>query len=123
MTYTIIHAIVFIVLTLIQMAIPMGQDRTYFNYYIPYLLIITRILFLGRTLGIPIPKTIAPISELVILSLSLFFFAMAAYKHGFYVNTIGIIAVIGMTLFIIALMTIHDVMHVYVLIDEENDDE
>jgi len=122
MTYTIIHAALFIMLTLVQMAIPIGQDRTYFSYYIPYLLIIARMLFLGRTLGIPIPKVIAPVSEFAILSLSLFFFAMAVYKHSFYVNALGIAVIIGITLFIIALETIHDVMHVYVLVDEEGEE-
>jgi hypothetical protein len=122
MTYTITHAVIFVVLTLIQMTLPIGQDRTYFSYYIPYLLIVTRLLFLGRTLGIPIPKAIAPVSELAVLSLSLFFFAMAVYKHSFYVNTIGIITVIGITLLIIALQTIHDVMHVYVLVDEDDEE-
>jgi len=103
------------------MVVPIGQDRTYFSYYIPYLLIITRLFFLGRTLGIPIPKAIAPVSELAILSLSLFFFAMAVYKHNFYVNTFGLIAVIGITLLIIAMETIHDVMLVYVLVDDDEE--
>ena len=122
MTYTIAHAVTFIVLTLIQMSVPIGLDRTYFSYYIPYLLIIARLLFLGRTLGVPIPKSIAPVSELAILALSLFFFAMAIYKHSFYVNIIGLAAVIGITLLIIILEVIHDTMHVYVLVDEGDED-
>jgi hypothetical protein len=69
-------------------------------------------------LGIPFPKSIAPVSELIILSLSLFFFAMAYYKHAFQVNIIGLAAVIIMTLLIIALEVIHDTLHVYVLEDE-----
>ena len=121
MTYTTTHGFIFLVLTLVQMSVLIGPDRTYFSYYLPYLLIIARLLFLGRTLGIPIPKAIAPVSELTILSLSLFFFAMAVYKHNFYVSILGLAAVIGSTILIIALETIHDALHVYILVDEDED--
>ena len=104
------------------MSIPIGLNRTYFSYYIPYILFITRLLFICRTLGIPIPKTIAPVSELAVLSLSLFFFAMAAYKHNFYVNTIGLMSIIGITLIIAALELIHDATQIYVIVDEEDED-
>lgn len=122
MKLTIIHAGLFIFFTLIQMSVNIGHDRTYFNYFLPYLLIITRLLFLGRTLGIPIPKAIAPVGELAVLSLSLFFFAMAVYKNNFEVYIIGLVVVIGITLIIIALEVIHDALHVYTLVDEDDED-
>jgi len=105
-----------------QMSVNIGLDRTYFGYYLPYFLIITRLLFLGRTLGIPIPKSIAPVSELAILSLSLFFFSMAVYKHNFEVYVFGLVVVILTTLIIIALEVIHDAVHVYTLIDVDDGD-
>lgn len=122
MKLTIIHAVLFIFFTLMQMSVNIGLDRTYFGYYLPYFLIITRLLFLGRTLGIPIPKSIAPVSELAILSLSLFFFSMAVYKHNFEVYVFGLVVVILTTLIIIALEVIHDAVHVYTLIDVDDGD-
>lgn len=122
MRLTIIHGGLLLLFTWLQMSVSIGLDRTYFSYFLPYLLIITRLLFLGRTLGIPIPKTIAPVSELAILSLSLFFFAMAVYKHNFEVYIFGVAIVIGITLIIIVLEVIHDTLHVYTLIDEDDED-
>lgn len=123
MTYNIINIILLIVITIVQIFLPIAEDRTYFTYIVPILTIIFRIMFVCRTFGVPIKVKIPPIGEIVVYLLTMFFFFSSYYKKRFELNYTGIIINVILILVILISEFVESQLFIYEYREIEDEDK
>lgn len=121
MVYNIVNIVLLVIITLVQMFLPMAEGITYFTYIIPILTIVFRAMFVCRTFGVPIKVKVPPIGEIVIYLLTMFFFFSSYYKKRFELNYAGIIINVILVLVILISEFVESQLFIYEYKDVEDD--
>lgn len=106
--------ILFAALTVAQMFLPIGPDRTMFTYVWYVMVIIGRLLFNLKLYGIPMNWKIAPILELIGFSLTMVFFMSAKYKKSFPITPYGFVINLLIILLVLGIMAFEHMNFVYI---------
>lgn len=108
-------------LTIAQMFIPIGPDRTMFTYVWYVMVIIGRLIFNLKIWGIPVNWKLPPIIELIGFSLTMIFFMSVKYKKSFPITVPGLLANLLILGIVLLAMAFENANFVYT--EKEVDDE
>lgn len=114
MVYNTFNILLIIIITTLQIFIPIAEEgRTYYSYFIPWLLIVFRGCFVLKTFGFPIHMKVPLLGEIGVYFFSMFIFLSAFYKKRFDVYTFGIIINVICVIIIISSILIEDTIFIY----------
>lgn len=120
MKYNIFNIVLLILITMIQILIPMGENgRTYYSYFLPWFSIIFKTCFILKLFGLPISIKFIFCGEIGIYFFTMFFFLSALYKKQFEISIFGITINILCTLIILILFLIENSIFVYEHIEKK----
>jgi len=122
MGYTVFSSIFLLIITIIQLNVPLATDRTSATYKVIYLLFISRSIFLLTTYGVkpPFNKYLSFIAEFIIYTSTMFFLVMMWYKHHFIMNWWGIGVLTLLSIIVTGYIAYHNETFVYPVFDEED---
>lgn len=110
---------------IIQSNLPLfAEDKTMISYFFPFFIIIFRLLFFLKLLGIPIPKNVAAYGELVMFFLGMVLMIMTSYNKGYTFNIINMCIVFIITMVTVVAEILNETfVHTILVAVDENEKE
>lgn len=115
--YSIAHIII---MCLMDVFLPIGQDRTMSSYLFVYITILSRIGYPLSTLGFNIKPNVLIFIEIFTYIATMFLFLYRYFELKFELNIIGIILVTVIKLIYIFLLKLDENRYIYTYEDDED---